>query len=238
MCSVASGSGTSLQRKALRKTTLIRIIGACLVFASMAQAQFEMSVGVAVGTNYSNHSGSDLPKTATGLGLIIGGQAEMSFTRSLGIVTTISYDNRIGYYSDNGSDLGIDFTEDVFLAASYISIEPLFKYVLPNRLFYVVSGPCLGIAFQGKSETTTNIVTPGYSFPNGYATQTVKGTLENMNSRLEWKVGAGYAYQIDKTTCLNLQLTYGHGLSNVAKNLDWKVSSLTVLGSFEFKLGN
>jgi hypothetical protein len=238
MCSVASGSGTSLQRKALRKTTLIRIIGACLAFASMAQAQIEMSVGVAVGTNYSNHSGSDLPKTATGLGLIIGGQTEVSFTKSLGIVTTISYDNRIGYYSDNGSDLGIDFTEDVLLSASYISIEPMFKYVFPNRLFYVVSGPCLGIAVQGKSETTTNIVTPGYSFPNGYATQTVKGTLENMNSRFEWKVGAGYAYQIDKTTSVNLQVTYGHGLTRVAKDLDWKVSSLTLLGSFEFKLGN
>jgi len=161
----------------------------------------------------------------------------LSFTRSLGVVTTISYDNRIGYYSNSGSDSGIDFTEDVFLAASYISIEPLFKYVFPNRLFYVVSGPCLGIAVQGKSETTTNIVTPGYSFPNGFATQTVNGTVENMNSRFEWKVGAGYAYQIDKTTRLNLQLTYGHGLTNVAKDLDWKVRSLTLLGSFEFALG-
>ena len=237
MCSVASGSDTSLQRKSSRNTTVIRIIGACLAFASMAQAQVEMSAGVAVGANYSIHSGSDLPKSATGLGLIIGGQTEVSFTKSLGIVTTISYDNRIGYYSNTGSDLGIDYSEDVLLAASYISIEPLFKYVFPNRLFYVVSGPCLGIAFQGKSETTTNIVTPGYSFPNGYATQTVKGTLENMNSRFEWKVGAGYGYQIDKTTRLNLQLTYGHGLTKVAKDLDWKVSSLTLLGSFAFVMG-
>ena len=237
MCSVASGSSTSLQRKALRKTTLVLIIGACLAFASMAQAQSEMSAGVAVGTNYSIHSGSDLPKTATGLGLIIGGQTEMSFTRSWGILTTISYDKRIGYYSNSGSDLGIDFTEDVFLAASYISIEPLLKYVFPNRLFYVVSGPCLGIALQGKSETTTNIVTPGYSFPNGYATQTVNGTVENMNSRFEWKIGAGYGYQIDNMTYLNLQLTYGHGLTNVAKDLDWKVRSLTLLGSFAFAMG-
>ncbi|TSA24849.1 hypothetical protein D4R75_00555 [bacterium] len=237
MCSVTSGLSTSVQRKALRKMSVVLIIGACLAFAPKAQAQIELSVGVAVGTNYSIHSGSALPKTATGLGLIIGGQAEMSFTRSLGIVTTISYDNRIGYYSDNGSDLGIDFTEDVLLSASYISIEPMFKYVFPNRLFYVVSGPCLGIAVQGRSETTTNIVTPGYSFPTGYATQTVKGTLENMNSRFEWKVGAGYGYQIDKTTRLNFQLTYGHGLTKVAKDLDWKVNSLTLLGSFEFALG-
>jgi len=235
--SVTSGLSTSEQRKAPRKISVVIIICAWLAFAPKAQAQIEMSVGVAVGTNYSSHSGSDLPKTATGLGLIIGGQAEMSFTRSLGIVTTISYDNRIGYYSDNGSDQGIDFTEDVLLSASYISIEPLFKYVFPSRLFYVVSGPCLGIAVQGRSETTTNIVTPGYSFPTGYATQTVKGTLENMNSRFEWKVGAGYGYQIDKTTRLNFQLTYGHGLTKVAKDLDWKVSSLTLLGSFEFALG-
>jgi hypothetical protein len=221
----------------MRNTSLALIIGACLTFASMAQAQFEMSMGVAVGTNYSIHSGSDLPKTATGLGLIIGAQTEMSFTRSLGLVTTISYDNRIGYYSDSGTDLGIDFTEDVMLAASYISIEPLFKFNFPNRIFYIVSGPCFGIAVRGRSETTTNIVTPGYSFPNGYATRTVTGTLENMNSWFEWKVGAGYGYQIDKTTRLNLQLTYGHGLTNVAKDLDWKVRSFTFLGSFEFALG-
>jgi len=213
------------------------VVCGALTCVSIAAAQVELSVGPAVGMNYNIHTGRDVATSTRGFGLVFGGRADLSLSQTLGFLTTVSFDNRIGKFSDTGSDGGIDFSRDVSLTVAYLSIEPLFKYTIPDRPVYFVTGPGIGFPVQGKSETTTTIVTPGYSFPSGYATQSANTAVENIYTRFEWKVGAGFTYKIDKKTIWNFHLLYSRGFTNVAKGLDWQLNSVTLVSSFEFTLG-
>jgi hypothetical protein len=205
--------------------------------ASSSLAQFQLAVGPAMGMNYNEHSGVDLPAKATGVGVILGGQADISFTKTLGLLTTIAFDNRIGKYDATGTSSGIEYSTNASVTVAYLTIEPLFKYTLPNRPFYLVTGPAVGFPVQGKSESTTQILTSGYSFPNGYTYQTLNTKVENMKTRFEWKIGGGYFMRIDKKTALSMHLVYARGFSDVVENLDWRVNSISFLASFEFALG-
>ncbi len=213
---------------------LLFVVCVCGALSSLAQAQSQTALGIAVGVNYNVHTGSDLPAKATGAGLIIGGQADIAFSRSAGLLTTVAFDNRIGKYSQSGTDAGHEFTMDVSVTVAYLSIEPLFKYVIPDRPWYLVTGPCLGIPVQGKSQTI--LTTPGFAI-DGYESSTINTTIENLKSRIEWKIGAGYFFQVDKKTAITMRLTYARGFTDVQKGLDWRVNSITFLGSIDFTLG-
>ncbi|MCX6135231.1 MAG: outer membrane beta-barrel protein [Ignavibacteriales bacterium] len=213
------------------------ILTLSLAGASLAPGQFQIAVGPAVGGNYNEHTGTELPGKATGVGVIIGGQANLSFTGSIGLLATISFDNRIGKITYSGTDGVIDYSSDASVTVAYLSIEPLFRYTLPNRPFYFVTGPSIGFPVQGKSETTTQILTPGYSFSNGYAVQTVNTGIEDMKVRFEWKIGGGYVFQIDKKTAVSMHLVYSRGFTDIVDKLDWRVNSISFLGSFQFTLG-
>ena len=205
-----------------------------MILASTAQAQLQTAVGVAVGMNYNMHSGADLPTNAKGVGVVIGGQADVSLGKWTGVLTTVGFDNRIGKYSASGTLSGYAYTEDVDVTVAYLSIEPLFKYVIPDRPWFIVTGPFLGIPVQGKSQTV--VTTPGFAI-DGYESSTIKTTIENMKMRFEWKAGAGYFIPIDKKTVIAFRLTYAHGFTDVQKGMDWRVNSITFLGSINFALG-
>jgi hypothetical protein len=123
---------------------------------------------------------------------------------------------------------------DVDVTVAYLSIEPLFKYVIPDRPWYIVTGPCLGFPVQGKSQTV--LTTPGFAI-NGYESSTINTTIENLKPRFEWKAGAGYFFQVDKKTAVTMRLTYARGFTDVQKDVDWRVNSITFLASIDFTLG-
>lgn len=208
------------------------------MFASTVQAQYKLAVGLVFGANVNVHTGAALQKTATGVGFVTGGQAELSFTKSLGALATVNfYDNRIGSYTHTFTDLGVDYSADESETVVYLDIEPLLKFTLPDVPFYVVAGPSVGFSIQGKSEATTTIMTPGYSFPDGTDNLVAKTDLQNVNTRYEVKVGCGYTYVIDKKTHVNIQFIYSDGLNKVTRDLDWKIMSFGLTAAFEFDLG-
>jgi hypothetical protein len=205
-----------------------------VILSSTASAQSQTAVGVAVGMNYNMHSGADLPTNAKGVGVVIGGQADVSLGKWSGILTTVAFDNRIGKYSASGIFSGYNYTEDVDVTVAYLLIEPLFKYVIPDRPWFIVTGPSLGIPVQGKSQTV--VTTPGYAV-NGYESSTIKATIENLKVRFEWKAGGGYFIPVDKKTVVAFRLTYSHGFTDVQKGMDWRVNSISFLASINFTLG-
>ncbi|MGA3243410.1 MAG: outer membrane beta-barrel protein [Bacteroidota bacterium] len=217
------------------KITLL-ILACCIALGlgATAQAQQPMAVGVAVGANYNMHSGADLPASVTGVGVIIGGQADISFSKWASVLTTISFDNRNGKYSTSGTESGYDYYEDVAVTVAYLSIEPLFKYVIPDRPWYVVTGPCVGFPVQGKSETI--VTTPGFAV-DGFESTTINTTIQDLKPRVEWKIGGGYFIPIDKKTVIMMRLTYARGFTEVQKGMDWHVNSISFLASIDFTLG-
>jgi hypothetical protein len=218
----------------MKISRLLFILCVGVALGSIARAQPQTALGIAVGMNYNTHTGADLPTKATGVGLIIGGQADIMFSKSAGLLTTVAFDNRLGNYSTSGTVSGHGYTEDVDVTVAYLSIEPLFKYVIPDRPWYLVTGPCLSFPVQGKSQTV--LTTPGFAI-DGYESSTIRMTIENLKPRFEWKAGAGYFFPIDKKTVVAFRLTYGRGFTDVQKGMDWRVNSITFLASIDFTLG-
>ena len=199
------------------------------------RAQVEMSAGPVVGLNINLHTGSELPKNVTGYGVIAGLQGDIEFTPTLGARFSVAYDNRIGSYSQAGTDAAtsLDYTLDRVVTVAYVNIEPLFKYTIPNRPVFLVAGASIGINAGSKAEATTTITTPGYTFSNGYSTQTTSDDIQNMNLRFELKAGIGYFIRFDKMTRVSFQATYGYGLTNVVKESDWKIRTFSLRGSLD-----
>jgi hypothetical protein len=159
----------------------------------------------------------------------------MSFSKSIGLITSLYfYDNRSGSYSQGGSEQGVNYTSDVSASLAYFEIEPLFKLKLPTAPIYFVIGPTLGFNVEGSYETTTKITTPGYTFQGGGTSQTSKGTLKDLNTRFELRFGGGYIYPLSKGLHLNPQLLFGYGLTNVQKDVSWKIISFQLLVGVQF----
>jgi hypothetical protein len=209
----------------MKKFSLALVL--CLIFLSVftAQAQFKLAIGGGVGLNLNLHGGSDLPQSGSGVGFAIAGQADMSLSKSVGILMSIYfYDNRSGSYSMSQNYYGTNYTTDVSASVAYFELEPLFKYTLPTAPVYIIVGPSLGFSVQNSYETKTT----------GYASQ--KGTIQDMNTRFELKAGGGYIYPLSRDMRLNGQLTFGYGLTNVQQNVNWKILSFGLLTSFEFDI--
>jgi len=208
----------------MKKLSLVLVVCLILVFAFTAQAQFKMAVGGGMGLNLNLYSGSDV-NGGSGLGFAVAGQADMSFSKTIGILTSIYfYDNRSGSYTQTGNYQGTNYSMDISASVAYFEIEPLFKLKLEEAPVYFVLGPSLGFNVENSVDvkTTAN---------NQSSTQ--KSTIQNMNTRFEIKAGGGYTFPLSKTMRINSQLTFGYGLANVVKDVNWKILSFGLLASFE-----
>lgn len=97
-------------------------------------------------------------------------------------------------------------------------------------------GPVLGFNISGETEATTTITTPGITFQDGSTKQKAKATLKDTQVRFELKGGAGYDISLSRLITLSPQLSFGYGLTNVVKDVKWKVLSIQGLVSVKFNL--
>ena len=214
---------------------LVLSVAVVLVGAGTVMGQTKMALGLALGGSYNMHTGSVLQKTGTGAGFVAGGQIDLSFTKSLALLTTFyGYDNRIGQYTRTETQAGIDYSFDFSVTVAYAGVEPLLKITMPDNRFYVTAGPSIGFKVDGKSDVTTTITTPGYSFSNGYSSQTTSSALTDINTRFELHFGTGYIIVIDGQSRLVTQLSFAYGLNNVQKNVDWRINSIRLIAGLEF----
>ena len=210
-----------------------RILAALLVVLfltpALIKAQFHLSVGPVTGLNFNVHTGSDVDKTGTGFGIIFGGVADMRFSKNFALQTTIFfYDGRYGSYSSTGTDYYYgNYTIDNGASIAYFSIEPLAKFNIGSG-FYMVAGPSLGFNMEGSVEQT-------YTVQNGRIPSN-KVSLQNMNVRFELKAGAGMDLPLTKLMTLAPQFTFGYGLTNVQKDVSWKILSFQAGCALKFNL--
>ena len=206
----------------------VLVVVALVVALTPSYSQFALSAGPALGLNFNLHGGSALPEAGSGLGMVIGGVADIQFNKSIGILASLYfYDVRSGSYSTTSSNVGYD----IGASLAYFTIEPLFKFQMPSGLF-LVGGFNIGFNLKGDGEAT--ITTSGFTFSNGQTTQTSPFT--NLNSRFEMKAGAGYEYPLSDGMVLAPMLTFGFGLSDVQSNVAWKISTFQLLVPLRFSL--
>jgi hypothetical protein len=219
-----------------RGLLLLCLLGFFLALSPSANAQFHLSLAPIIGMNFNLHTGSDLGSTGTGVGMVFGGQAIMSFSPSLGLVEGITfYDNRSGstsrtYPSKQYPDATAN--EDASISLAYIQLENLFMLKLPRTGFYFVAGPVLGFNIEGSTETTVKTVA-NYD-PNQSVSTKTKASMKDVLVRFELKLGAGYDFPITKNLFIFPQVTFGFGLTKVVSDVSWRVLTFQAIGGVKF----
>jgi hypothetical protein len=204
------------------------LVGLCLVTAPSV-AQFKMKIGPVTGFNFNIHSGSDLQQSGNGFGIMIGGEADMSFTPSIGILSRlVFYDNMSGGYSESGNYQGINYTEDVSVSVAYFTVDALFKLKLPRSGFYFVGGPSFGINVEGSYEATLRA--------QGYQDSKAKGSLKDTKARFALKFGSGYDIPIAHKIEISPFASFSMGLTDVVSDVKWKIISIHTGASVKFEV--
>ena len=176
-----------------------------------------------------------MPETVTGFGMAFGGQVDMDFTPTIGLITNIQfYDNRSGSTSKivSGTLNGVTLQnaeEEQATSLAYFMIEPLFKLSIPQSNFYFVGGPVVGFNIEASSTYTVT----HQQLQQPYE---VKTTLQNMLVRFGLKAGAGYDISLSNLVDLTPQFNFEFGITNTQSNLTAKILTFQVMVGAKFKV--
>lgn len=221
--------------------TLVTVLFLSLFISIPGYSQFKLSVAPALGMNFNLHTGSDLQESGSGFGMVLGGYADMDFTPTVGLIAGLAfYDNRSGSVSNTGTAQtqggNVNYTNDVDFSLAYFQIESLFKLSIQKSHFYFVMGPVLGFNMSSEYEQTITLTTPGATFDGQTNKQTSKSTIKDTQVRFELKGGAAYDIPVSKLITITPQLTFGYGLTNVVKDVKWKILTIQLMGMVKFNL--
>lgn len=208
----------------MKKLLLFAVIS-LLFLSGQTFGQFHLKAGPVLGLNVNIASGDLTTDTYSGLGMLLGGQVDMSFTPMIGLITNLYfYDNKS--ISNSITQGNVDFTEDVSLA--YLMIEPLFKLSIPMSGFYFFAGPGVGFNIQASDEQTETI---GNNNP-----QTNKSTLKNLATRFALKIGSGFDISTGPLVDIAPEVSFTYGLTDVfSKGASWKILTINFSGIVKFK---
>jgi hypothetical protein len=185
-------------------------------FSCIGMSQLRMSVGPVVGMNYNFLHGETINNDMSynGVGVSIGGQADISFTPMWGLLATVTaYDmkNVSGTLTEEGMT-----TESKF-GLSYLMINPAITFSVPNTKLGFFAGPGVGFKLSGTTE--------GYMVIEGHREDIPKADIPNMKPRVNGQVGAFYDFDF-KGIYLTPYFLYDFGFTDVAKAAGWKVSGI------------
>lgn len=230
----------------MKKFSTALVVSLVLVFASFSSSygQFKLKLGPSLGLNYNIHTGSDLSQTGTGFGIVLGGQVDMDFTPTIGLITNVQfYDNRSGsttvsgsnqYYDNYGNPVSSSVSTETSASLAYFMIEPLFKYKLPRSPIFLFAGPAIGFNVESSYDNTTSETFPA-PYQSNNATTHQKGSFQNMLVRFALKVGGGYNIPVGNLD-VTPQVSFGYGLTKVQSDVSWRVLTIQALVTVKFKL--
>ncbi len=205
-----------------------------LLASNNNHAQFRLKLGPQLGLNYNIGTGSDVKETFTGIGMLIGGSVDMSFTPTIGLLTSMQfYDNRSGGTSTEGSVQGISYTVNDDRSLAYFMIEPLFKLTLPSSSFYFVAGPAFGFNVQGSYDIRITSANNQVTFQDGSTKAT--GSIKDLLVRFALKFGSGYDFKIG-SIYLTPQLAFEYGLTNVQTDVKARILTIQLTTAVKFAL--
>ena len=87
-----------------------------------------------------------------------------------------------------------------------------------------------------EGEEAITLTTPGLTFQGGSNKQTSKAKIKDIQVRFELKGGAAYDIPVSKLFTITPQLTFGYGLTNVVKDVKWKILTFQLMSSVKFNL--
>jgi Outer membrane protein beta-barrel domain len=232
----------SEERKVMLKIIipLIFLLNANFVFP-------QVKLGPDVGLNINFNHGDEIQNGA-GVGLVVGCQIDLSFTKVFAFVLNSEfYDNRSGNFKtedtrraldSQGRSVLISIINDESQSIAYLGLEPLIK-IQTGKGFHFLAGPAFSFNVQKNFEIKIHeTLPPGYDGTGAGILNPdaiVAGSYKSLPLRISLKLGMGWdisAGIIDVTP----QIFYDLGLNNTKPDLAWKISTLQFLAGIKFKL--
>jgi hypothetical protein len=197
-------------------------------FSCIGMSQLRMSVGPVVGMNYNFLHGDVIKNTNmsfNGVGVSVGGQADMSFTPVVGLLATITvYDmmSASGSLTQGNTKINTD------IGLGYLMINPAIKFSVPNTGLGFFIGQGVGFKLTGNAEE--------YQIVSGQRQQTVqKSDIPNMKPRINGQGGMFYDFDL-KSLYLTPYFLFDLGFTDANEAGGWKASGIKFGLAIKFKV--
>jgi len=187
---------------------LFFIAAITVMSVSAIQAQ-EVRLGAKAGVNFSTFSGDNLGDIESRTGFHIGGLVEIPITERFSVQPEILYSAQGAKYTDEGSELGVNYSYEVEQKLDYIQVPIMAKFYVVDGLA-LEAGPQISFLASSKGE--------------------VEGTIGDINvsneedlddiAGIDFGVGVGASYRLPMGVFFGAR--YNFGLSNIndADNAD------------------
>jgi hypothetical protein len=153
-----------------------------MFFMSSIIAAQSVKIGPRLSGNFNIYNEERSTVNYNGIGLGVGGQVDIMFSRTLGILANLTlFDMKNASASQTRNNV----TTDVSFALSYLTFDPLFKAEFSG--FYVAGGPSIGIKLSSSTEVTrTNI--------GGGTPAVTEGSTPTNSVKFDLAAGTGYNF--------------------------------------------
>lgn len=165
------------------KSLKVFIIFTVIILFSYSTLAQSVKIGPRITGNFNIFNQDGLTGTWNGIGVGFGGTVDMTFGKTIGIMTNlIMFDMR----NFSNSQTQNNVTTEQSLTLSYLTITPMFKAEFSG--FYMVAGPSFGIKLNSSGEQTRTVTgqTPNVTTLN----------IETNSLVFDIAVGTGYNFKL------------------------------------------
>jgi hypothetical protein len=201
------------------------LVFAFLVFTSTNVFAQSVKIGPRITGNFNIYNEKGQTGSWNGIGIGVGGNVDVSFSRHLGILVNLTvFDMKNFSNTTTVNNVSDEYSHTL----SFLTIDPLFKAEFNG--FYMVGGPSVGIKLAGSGEFTRTVTgkQPSISPLNG-----------SYNSlRFDIAVGTGYNFYLSEGLYLGTDLMAYIPLTNVfdAPGLSTSLFSLKLGVALKFSI--
>ncbi len=156
-----------------------------ILFFSIAINAQSVKIGPRLTGNFNIYNQDGLTGTWNGLGIGIGGVVDISFNRTIGILTNLTFFDMKNFSNDINAN---NTSQETSLSLSYFSIDPLFKAEFNG--FYLVGGPSIGIKLSSSGE---RVISAAGQTPN-----VTTLNIETNSIRFDIAAGTGYNFKLSR----------------------------------------
>ncbi len=171
---------------------ITKVIFMLFFIAGIISAQ-SVKIGPRISGNLNIYNADRVTGTWNGIGIGLGGNVDMSFSKTLGMIVNLTIYDMKNFSNEITSGTT---TQETSLSLSYLTIDPMFKAEFNG--FYMIGGPSIGIKLTSSGERST-VVTG--QLPNVQPLNIVTNSV-----KFDIAVGTGYNFVLSQNLLLGSDL--------------------------------
>ncbi|MCW8849988.1 MAG: outer membrane beta-barrel protein, partial [Melioribacteraceae bacterium] len=185
----------------MNKSIKLITIAVLLFFTSSFLSAQSVKIGPRLTGNLNIYNQDGLTGTWNGIGVGIGGTVDISFSRTLGLLTNLTVFDMRNFSNETTSN---NVTLENSLSLAYLTIDPMFKAEFSG--FYMLAGASLGIKMSSSGERTQSAT--------GQNPTVTTLDFETNSIKFDLAAGTGYNFNLSPSMDLGADFMVYIPLSN------------------------